>query len=238
MIDPSYQHAGPIPIDEHVVLRAFDRRMTSKQTSKAATPLRCNFIRGAVNHRLLFGGGRKQDLPRAVGMKAQLYPTIIDATAGLGRDAFLLASLGSNVTLIERSDVMHSLLADGLKEAEREGEKYEEIASRMTLIHGDSIELLPTLPCEVVLIDPMHPARTKSALVKSDMRQIREIVGIDPDQLSLIQTALTTATKRVVVKWPAKAKPLDGLAPCSHQIIGKSVRFDVFMTTQHHGANG
>ena len=192
--------------------------------------LKCDFVGGAVNHRLLYGGGRGQDLPKAVGMKAGKTPDIVDATAGLGRDAFLLASLGSQVTLIERSDIMHTLLQDGLKAASNAGGLHAEIASRMTLIHGDAIDLLPAMSPEVVLVDPMHPPRQKSALVKADLRAIRDIVGTDDDQLTLIQTALAAASKRVVLKWPAKAKPLAGLQPCTHQIIGKSVRFDVFMT--------
>ena len=192
--------------------------------------LKCDFVGGAVNHRLLYGGGRGQDLPKAVGMKAGKTPSVIDATAGLGRDAFLLASLGAQVTLIERSAIMHTLLQDGLKAASNAGGLHAEIASRMTLIHGDAIDLLPAMDPEVVLVDPMHPPRQKSALVKADLRAIRDIVGTDDDQLTLIQTALAAASKRVVLKWPAKAKPLAGLQPCTHQIIGKSVRFDVFMT--------
>ena len=191
--------------------------------------LKCDFVRGPVNHRLLFGGGRGQDLPKAVGMKAGLTPRITDVTAGLGRDAFLLASLGSEVTLIERSDIMHSLLRDGMEEARQQGGIHAEIISRMTLIHGDSIELLPSLNPEIVLVDPMHPPRNKSALVKGEFREIREIVGVDNDQLTLIETALATASKRVVLKWPAHASALDGVKACSHQIIGKSIRFDVFM---------
>ena len=196
---------------------------------KQSQSLKCDFIGGAVNHRLLFGGGRGQGLPKAVGMKAGKTPHIVDATAGLGRDAFLLASLGSQITLIERSDVMHTLLQDGLKAARNAGGIHAEIADRMTLLHADAIDLLPSMHPDVVLVDPMHPPRQKSALVKADLRAIREIVGVDEDQLTLIQTALATASKRVVLKWPAKASPLEGLRPCSHQIIGKSVRFDVFM---------
>ena len=191
--------------------------------------LKCDFVRGPVNHRLLFGGGRGQDLPKAVGMKAGLTPRITDVTAGLGRDAFLLASLGSEVTLIERSDIMHSLLRDGMEEARQQGGIHAEIICRMALIHGDSIELLPSLNPEIVLVDPMHPPRKKSALVKGEFREIREIVGVDNDQLTLIETALATASKRVVLKWPAHASALDGVKACSHQIIGKSIRFDVFM---------
>ena len=191
--------------------------------------LRCDFVRGAVQHRLRFGGGRGQDLPKAAGFKLGINPHIIDATAGLGRDAFLLASLGATVTMIERSADMHALLHDGMARALDAGGATAEIINRMTLIHGDAIQLLPRLSPEIVLIDPMHPPRNKSALVKVEMRQIRAIVGIDDDQARLMQAALVHASRRVVLKWPAKAAPMADIPPASHQIISKSVRYDVFM---------
>ena len=191
--------------------------------------LRCDFVGGAVQHRLRFGGGRGQDLPKAAGFKPGVNPHIIDATAGLGRDAFLLASLGATVTMIERSADMHALLVDGMVRALDAGGVTAEIISRMTLIHGDAIQLLPSLSPEIVLVDPMHPPRNKSALVKAEMRQIRAIVGIDDDQNRLMQTALAHASRRVVLKWPAKAAPMADIPLASHQIIGKSVRYDVFM---------
>jgi 16S rRNA (guanine1516-N2)-methyltransferase len=194
--------------------------------------LKCDFLQGSISHRLRFGGGRGQHLPKAVGLKGGQSPIIIDATAGLGRDAFLLASLGSQVTLIERSDMIHELLAAGMEAAHKAGGQHKEIIERMTLIHGDSIELLPRMHAEVVLVDPMHPPRKKSALVKAEMRAIRDIVGFDEDQRLLIETALAIAAKRVVLKWPARAAPLAGLRPASHQITGKSIRYDVFMTTK------
>ena len=194
--------------------------------------LKCDFLQGAVNHRLRFGGGRGEHLPKAVGMKGGHSPTIIDATAGLGRDAFLLASLGSQVTLIERSATIHKLLAAGMEAARQAGGQYKDIIDRMTLIHGDSIALLPYMQADVVLIDPMHPRRQKSALVKAEMRAIRDIVGVDEDQRVLVKTALAMATKRVVLKWPAKATPLAGIRPTSHQIIGKSIRYDVFVISK------
>ena len=73
-----------------------------------------DFNGGAVGHRLKFGGGRGQALPKACGLSKGQTPRIVDATAGLGRDSFLLASLGAEVTLIERSKHMHRLLEDGL----------------------------------------------------------------------------------------------------------------------------
>lgn len=190
--------------------------------------LTIDFTTGAVAHRRQFGGGRGQALPKAIGMKAGKTPDVVDATAGLGRDAFLLASLGATVTLIERSTEMHALLADALMRAA--DSDVAEIISRMTLLHGDAKDLLPELSPEVVLVDPMHPPRGKSALVKKEMRQIREIVGVDADAADLMRVALATARNRVVLKWPQKADLIQGLPKPSHQIPGKSTRYDVFMT--------
>ena len=189
----------------------------------------CDFAGGAVKHRFRFGGGRGQALPKAVGMKGGINPFVVDATAGLGRDAFLLASLGARVTLIERSPEMHQLLASGMERARKSGGDVADVISRMTLLHGDAKDLLSTLSPEVVLVDPMHPTRKKSALVKNEMRLIREIVGTDEDSVELMTKALATASKRVVLKWPLRADPMEGIGSPSHQITGKSTRFDVFM---------
>ncbi|MDE0967982.1 MAG: class I SAM-dependent methyltransferase [Octadecabacter sp.] len=197
--------------------------------TKAVAELQVDFVNGAVAHRLRFGGGRGQSMAKAMGLRAGKTPLIIDATAGLGRDAFLLASLGAHVIMIERSDKVHALLVDGLARAKAEGGELRGIISRMTLLKGDAKELLPNLVGEAILIDPMHPPRKNSALVKRELRQVREIVGTDDDAADLVRIALTHARHRVVLKWPAKADPLDVGRACSHQILGKSTRYDVFM---------
>ncbi len=204
--------------------------MTARQQKeKSGQNLSCDFTTGAIAHRLKFGGGRNQALPRAAGFTRGRTPNVVDATAGLGRDAFLLASLGATVTLIERSPAVHDLLQEGLRQARDSTPEIAQIANRMTLIHGDAKELLPALEPEVVFVDPMHPPRRGSALVKKEMRLLKELVGSDPDALELMQVALRSATNRVVLKWPLRAEALDPLQSPSHQIIGKTTRYDVFM---------
>lgn len=193
------------------------------------TPLIVDFVGGAVGHRFRSGEGRKQDLPKAVGFSSGTIPDVVDATAGLGRDAFLLASLGARVTLIERSATMHALLLEGLERARAEGGRHAETVSRMTLVHGNSCVLLPQMKPQVILIDPMHPPRDKTALVKKEMRLIRDIVGTDADSVQLMQVALEAAQNRVVLKWPLRAEPMAGVRKPSHQILGKSTRYDVFV---------
>ena len=203
---------------------------------KVEAELNIDFVTGAGGHRLRFGGGRGQDLAKAMGLRAGKTPMIVDATAGLGRDSFLLASLGAQVILIERSEKMHALLVEGMNRAENEGGEFREIIGRMSLMKGDAKDLIPELSGEAILIDPMHPPRQKSALVKRELRQVREIVGTDDDAPDLVRIALAHAQNRVVLKWPAKADPIDGLKACTHQILGKTTRYDVFMLNNERRA--
>jgi 16S rRNA (guanine1516-N2)-methyltransferase len=192
--------------------------------------LKCSFIEGPILHRLKYGKGRGQNLAKAVGMKFNKNRTIIDATAGLGYDAFILASLGANVTLIERSEKIHGLLKDGISEAMLYGGEISKIVDRMNLLFGDSKDILPSISPEVILIDTMYKDRKKSALVKNNMRLVREVVGSDPDYIDLINVALNCASKRVVIKQPRYAEPLKDIKACSHQILGKTIRYDVYIT--------
>ena len=120
-------------------------------------------------------------------------------------------------------------MKDGLARASEAGPELAAVVARMTLIYGDAKDLLPGLQADVVIVDPMHPPRKKTALVKKEMRLLRQMVGTDSDASELMQAALAFARKRVVLKWPLRADALEGLPKPSHQIIGKTMRYDVFM---------
>ena len=192
--------------------------------------LKCSFIEGPILHRLKYGKGRGQNLAKAVGMKFNKNRNIIDATAGLGYDSFILASLGAKVTLIERSQKIHELLQNGIDEGISFGGEIEKIVNRMELLFGDSKDILPKLTPEVIMIDTMYKDRKKTALVKNNMRLVREIVGPDSDYIELLKVALNCAKNRVVLKQPRYAEPIKEITKCSHQILGKTIRYDVFMT--------
>jgi 16S rRNA (guanine1516-N2)-methyltransferase len=188
-----------------------------------------DLVNGAVGYRFRSGMFRKHVLVRATGIEGGENPTVVDATAGLGRDAFLLASIGAQVTMLERSVDVHALLRDSLAKASATGPELAAVVARMTLIFGDARQLLPDLQADVVLVDPMHPVRKNKALVKKEMRLLKEVVGADPDAAELMQAALAARCKRVVLKWPLRAPALEGLKKPSHTITGKTVRYDVFM---------
>ena len=191
---------------------------------------RIDFAGGAVGYRFRRSGERGHPLVRAAGIKRDRIPSIVDATAGLGRDAFLLASAGATVTLIDRSPEVHALLKEALASAAAESPELAEVIGRMTLVRGDARDCLPNLKPDVVIVDPMHPPRHNTALVKKEMRQLSAIVGADEDADELMRIALSSARERVVLKWPLRATPLLDAPKPSHQFAGKTVRYEVFMT--------
>lgn len=184
------------------------------------------------NYRRLHGGGNGQPIAKAIGIKTYGLPlTVIDATAGLGQDAFVLACLGCNVTLIERNPTIAELLKDAMARGANDLNIQQYIAN-MHLIFANAVEYLKNLKpadCpDVVYLDPMFPLREKTALVKQELRIIKDIVGDDPDADLLLPIARHVAKRRVVVKRPRIAPYLNGTIPHSQQ-IGKANRFDIYM---------
>jgi 16S rRNA (guanine1516-N2)-methyltransferase len=202
--------------------------------SGAPGPVRGDFVHGAAAHRRRFGGGSGQMIARAAGIAPGVRPRILDATAGLGRDAFVLAGLGCEVTLIERNPLVAALLEDGLRRALADAAAAP-AASRMKLLEGDAAAMMRNWEDwageapQVVYLDPMFPPRGRnaSALVKKEMRLFRPLVGDDGDASLLLAAALSLASHRVVVKRPRRAPPLGGMAP-TYALEGKSSRFDVY----------
>lgn len=193
-----------------------------------------DFVEGKAQHRRLFGGGKGQDIAKAIGLHKFKHPHVIDATAGLGRESFVLATLGCTVTLLERSPIVHALLADGLKRTLVSNDcEAIEIVSRMTLYQADAHAWLKALPADalpdVIYLDPMFPERQKSALVQKEMRFFHEVVGADKDSDALLDIARQHAKRRVVVKRPRHAPELEGCKP-AFVIAGKAVRYDVYLS--------
>ncbi|PTB95518.1 SAM-dependent methyltransferase [Marinobacter sp. B9-2] len=218
---------GDIP----VLLFLDEQGLGLQLTGKGAPgPVRAEFVTGKMGYRREHGGGAGQQVAKAVGLqKTRATLHVVDATAGLGQDAFVLASLGCRVTLFERNPVIHALLADGLARAALNLD-CAAIVERMRLLEGSSIDWLAQADAEaadIVYLDPMFPHRDKSALVKKEMQVFRTIVGDDEDSGQLLAGALERARYRVVVKRPRKAPAIEGPEPTT-RIEGKSSRYDVY----------
>ena len=189
-----------------------------------------DFMAGAAHYRRTKGGGEL--IAKAVQHTSN--PLIWDATGGLGRDSWVLASQGLSVHLFEQHLAVYALLYDGLARAFRQPE-IAQIAANITLHYGDASEEMGKLAQQtaikpdVVYLDPMYPERKKSAAVKKEMAYFHELVGqSEPcNDEKLFQAALIYAQKRVVVKRPRLGEYLCQQKP-AYQYLGKSTRFDVY----------
>lgn len=198
-----------------------------------------DFAAGGAQYRRIKGGGEL--IAKAVNHTAK--PIVWDATGGLGRDSWVLASQGLQVRVFEQHPTVFALLLDGIMRA-REIPELAKIAHNISLIYGNAGEQMLLLADEtrygqpdVVYLDPMYPERQKSAAVKKEMAYFHELVGqaAAHDEIQLFQAAKQVAKKRVVVKRPRLGEFLCGTKP-AYQYEGKSTRFDVYLPTHFHSA--
>ncbi len=192
-------------------------------------PMRVDFTAGPLARRAGQASLSGDLLVRAMGRRLERR-TVVDATAGLGRDAFLLACAGFQITAIERCGVLAALLEDGIERG-RAVDKLAEPLSRLEMLHADARDYLAALrehdrPA-LIYIDTMFPERAKSALVKKEMRMCRLLTGADLDAPDLLAVARRVARDRVVVKRALRSPPMDE-APPSHSLRGTTIRYDVY----------
>lgn len=217
-----------------------------------------DFISGDLAHRQQYGGGRGQSIAKAIGLKQGVEPpSVLDATAGLAKDAFVLACLGCPITLLERSPFIVELIRDAIDRA-KEDEHFQTILETgFNLIEQSSIDYLTLLASktsedenkpdktdsdvmdpdvfypgviypDVIYLDPMYPDRKKSASVKKNMQILQLLLGKDEDTSELLDIALQVAKKRVVVKRPKGADNLSVIKP-TYQVASKKTRYDIYV---------
>ncbi len=202
------------------------------ELDKQLVTINVDLVAGQVAYRRQHGGGRKQHIAKACGLKANWQPKVLDATGGLGRDAAELRNLGCELRIIERSPYVASLLQDGITRAAYHPQTQQLFDQSFELFHGQSIELIETLAKtekpDIIYLDPMFPPRNKSAAVKKEMRLVKLLVGEDPDADKLLPVALENVAKRVVVKRPNYAPYLNKQKP-NMSIESKGNRFDIYV---------
>ena len=172
---------------------------------------------------------REALLVRAARVKNPGPLRALDATAGMGEDALLLAAAGFRVDLYEKDPVIAALLQDALLRA-AEDDSLRDAVSRMTLHEGDSIAAMKALPpaYDVVYLDPMFPGREKSALVKTKFQLIHGLEKPCEDEEELLLTAMALRPAKLIVKRPLKGAFLAGRKP-DYSLKGKAIRYDVFV---------
>ncbi len=212
------------------------------------TSISIDFTKGTNAHRHQFGGGRGQAIAKAIGLKSGVTPSVLDATAGLAGDAFVLATLGCSLTLVERSPIISCLIENAIERALLTDDFQHILQQGFKLVSADANEYLTGLVSteksadnddantgdhhpDVIYIDPMYPDRKKSALVKKDMQILQRLHLQEDNPAELLENAMLVAQKRVVVKRPIQAEPLNERT-VSTSIKSKKTRYDVYVISK------
>ena len=154
------------------------------------------------------------------------HPVAVDATAGLGEDSLLLAAAGYEVVMFERDAVIAALLRDALRRAKK-NPALREIAARMRLIEGNSVELMSSAVSqpELIYLDPMFPSRRKSGLIGKKLQLIQKLEQPCADEEELLNAALNAKPAKIIIKRPLKGGFLAGRKP-NYSVKGKAIRYD------------
>ncbi len=216
------------PPRDGLYLTADSKGLALCRAGRPPVSMRAEFLRGAQGFRIARQGHQREAIARACGIGAGSCPRVVDATAGLGRDAFVLAATGAQLTLLERSPVVYALLIDGLRRAGSGGAI--DIVSRMTPLHADATQWLRDHGAndapDTVYLDPMYAGRRRAAAGK-ELTLLQALVGQPESDADLFEAARATARERVVVKRHRRAPALAGVAP-DYQLTGRSTRFDIY----------
>jgi 16S rRNA (guanine1516-N2)-methyltransferase len=167
--------------------------------------------------------GRRLELLRACGWPLA-GKRVLDATAGFGRDAFVLAWAGAQVDMIEREPVLQVLLHDALVRAPA--------PPALRLFAGDAATRMAEVfdGHDVVYLDPMFE-REGSALPQRDAQVLAQVARKDDGEAGgggLLLAALALRPARIVVKRARTQPPLLATPAPHHRIVGRRVRFDVY----------
>lgn len=211
-----------------VLERIDDRLALLAQHRPDWSPLSADWLSPEQRRRI--AAGRKQLLPRALGLHKRADLRILDATGGLGRDGFTLAALGASVTITERQAQVAQLLEDARRRALLcPDAAIQAAAARVTILSADALHLdaEQLAVFDAAHLDPMYPDDGKSALPQKGMQLLRELAGDDLDAGELL-SHLRRVIPRVAVKRPLRAPALGEQRPDA-VTEGTQARFDLYL---------
>jgi len=192
----------------------------------APGPLRVEFTK---LHKRIADALLHQNLLKACGVRKANRPSVLDATAGLGTDSFLLTAAGCCVQALEVNPIVYALLSDGFERYKQLGKQEQELISRLKIRNENFLDINASREkVEVVYLDPMFPPKSKTAQVKKGMAYVQNLIGSDCQGEKMFEIAKKYAQERVVVK-RAKSSPNITENQSDITFKGSSSRFDVYL---------
>lgn len=222
---------GPVVRGFSFLLEEAEGRLQMRALgAKAPSPLRLSWDGVEMQRRL--AAGKRQILGRAIGLHRRPELSVLDATAGLCRDALSLAALGAQVFAVERHPwlaAMHRHEWLRLQQTSSLDTNLRHALGRLHCRAGEAQVWMQNASCDVIYLDPMYPKARRHALGGLEMQYLDALLGAQEDPAGLLKAALQHAHQRVVVKRPRRAMPIDGPTP-SLQMSGKQTHFDIYLT--------
>lgn len=188
-------------------------------TAKRGPVLAPDFTDGATSRRVRMTWNTHEPLRNALGASKTDAWSVVDATCGQGRDAWMIAAWGHAVVSYERHPVLAWLVRRAWAAAGAPASPAFRLGEATTHREG----------ADAVYLDPMFPPSRKSAEPSGDVQLLRRLLGGAAPPDGLLDWALGIAGRRVVVKRPRRAPPLEGGHAPSFALEGKASRFDVYV---------
>ena len=202
-----------------ILQRDHGQLLLSDRQNPRQRPLCVEFASAQMRSRI--ASGRQQPLARACGLHKHPGAFIVDATAGLGRDGWCLASLGARMRWYERHPLMYALLRDAL------ANNQSQTAARIDLQHDDGRQL-DGADADAIFLDPMFPATGRRAAPALEMQIMQSVIGPDQDAQQLWQRAMDSGARRVVLKRPPRGAKVRVAKP-DLSFGGGRVVYDVYL---------
>ncbi|WAI11761.1 MAG: class I SAM-dependent methyltransferase [Buchnera aphidicola (Macrosiphum albifrons)] len=210
-------------IINHNSLELYNRENVNQKSIKV------DFTSKKNNYRCFHFKKKNEVLFKVAGIKNSYFPSILDATAGLGNDSFIFSFLGCQVLMIERHPIVAALLKDGLQRGYQDKKIGHWLKKRLHLVINDSSNMLemPISRPDIIYLDPMYPSHNKKSLPKKNMQLIRKLIGYNYDSEILLNISRKLAKNRIIVKRPYYAKPLSK-DKVNFTITTTKHRFDIY----------
>ena len=152
----------------------------------------------------------------------KLFPkknrTVLDCTAGLGRDGIMISKLGYDVTMIERNPILILLINNFLK---------RNVNIKAKLFYGDSLSYITSTKMifDYIYIDFMFDKKKKSKPSKYDSF-LRSMDNHNVNKIKFIENILKYCKDRVIVKEPIKSD--SNIVSYDFEIKTKLIRYKIF----------
>ncbi len=184
------------------------------------------------------GFGEDSLLLAAAGFEVTLfeYDTVI---AALLEDALIRAKESDSEILRNAAEHMQLVNGDSIEAMRLINDGFEDIKAERKFLNitrnintksgkqlsNTNEESRSGIRPDIILLDPMFPAREKSALIKKKFQLLQMLEHPCTDETALLEAAIAARPHKIVIKRPLKGPFLAGRKP-DYSIKGKAVRYD------------